>query len=137
MLKLDISGLLIAIQNSIAFFQLSFNERFLPYRRMRNKVESKLKKCKKGGKTTIFLLVDSENFTSESNVEKTAKDLFKATKNMKGVYPIILVGGSSATDQMEMDRAVRILRRRTKLDIILVYKNKIVKQSSKIRSDKS
>ncbi len=86
---------------------------------MRNKVETRLKKCKKGGKTTIFLLVDSENFSSTSSVEKLAKDLFNATKNMKDFYPVILVGGSSATDQMGMDRAVRILRRRTKLDIVL------------------
>ena len=86
---------------------------------MRNKVETRLKKCKKGGKTTIFLLVDSENFSSTSSVEKMAKELFNATKNMKDFYPVILVGGSSATDQMGMDRAVRILRRKTKLDIVL------------------
>ena len=86
---------------------------------MRNKVETRLKKCKKGGKTAIFLLVDSENFSSTSSVEKTAKELFNATKNMKDFYPVILVGGSSATDQMGMDRAVRILRRKTKLDIVL------------------
>ena len=48
-----------------------------------------------------------------------AKELFNATKNMKDFYPVILVGGSSATDQMGMDRAVRILRRKTKLDIVL------------------
>ena len=86
---------------------------------MRNKVETRLKKCKRGGKTAIFLLVDSENFSSTSSVEKMAKDLFNATKNMKDFYPVILVGGSSATDQMGMDKAVRILRRRTKLDIVL------------------
>ena len=86
---------------------------------MRNKVETRLKKCKKGGKTAIFLLVDSENFSSTPSVEKTAKELFNATKNMKDFYPVILVGGSSATDQMGMDRAVRILRRKTKLDIVL------------------
>ena len=54
---------------------------------MRNKVETRLKKCKKGGKTVIFLLVDSENFSSTSSVEKTAKELFNATKNMKGFLP--------------------------------------------------
>ena len=43
---------------------------------MRNKVETRLKKCKKGGKTAIFLLVDSENFSSTSSVEKMAKELF-------------------------------------------------------------
>jgi len=83
---------------------------------MRNKVETRLKKCKKGGKTAIFLLVDSENFNSTSSVEKMAKELLKASKTMKDFYPVILVGGSSATDQMGMDRAVRILRRKTKLD---------------------
>ena len=77
---------------------------------MRNKVETRLKKCKKGGKTAIFLLVDSENFSSTSSVEKLAKELFNATKNIKDFYPVILVGGSSATDQMGMDKAVRILR---------------------------
>ena len=87
---------------------------------MRNKVETRLKKCKKGGKTAIFLLVDSENFNSTSSVEKMAKELFNATKNMKDFYPVILVGGSSATDQMGMDKAVRILRRRTKLDIVSI-----------------
>ena len=77
---------------------------------MRNKVETRLKKCKKGGKTAIFLLVDSENFSSTSSVEKMAKDLLNATKNMKNLFPVILVGGSSATDQMGMDKAVRVLR---------------------------
>jgi len=56
---------------------------------MRNKVETRLKKCKKGGKTAIFLLVDSENFSSTPSVEKTAKELFNATKNMKDFYPVI------------------------------------------------
>ncbi len=79
---------------------------------MRNKVETRLKKCKKGGKTAIFLLVDSENLSSTSNAEKTAKELFKASKTMKKFFPIILVGGSSATDQIGMDKAVRILRKR-------------------------
>ena len=86
---------------------------------MRNKVETRLKKCKKGGKTAIFLLVDSENFSSTSSVEKTAKELFNASKNMKNLFPVILVGGSSATDQMGMDKAVRILRKKTKLPIVL------------------
>jgi len=53
---------------------------------MRNKVETGLKKCKKGGKTAIFLLVDSENFSSTSSVEKMAKDLLNASKNMKNLY---------------------------------------------------
>jgi phosphoglycerol geranylgeranyltransferase len=86
---------------------------------MRNKVETKLKKCKKGGKTAIFLLVDSENLNSTSKAEKTAKELLKASKNMKNFFPVILVGGSSATDQIGMDKAVRILRKKTKLPIVL------------------
>ena len=86
---------------------------------MRNKVETRLKKCKKGGKTTIFLLVDSENLSSKSNAEKTAKELFKATKSMRNLFPVILVGGSSATDQIWMDKIVRILKKITRLDIIL------------------
>ena len=86
---------------------------------MRNKVETRLKKCKKGGKTTIFLLVDSENLSSKSNAEKTAKELFKVTKSMKNLFPVILVGGSSATDQIWMDKVVRILKKITRLDIIL------------------
>ena len=86
---------------------------------MRNKVETRLKKCKKGGKTAIFLLVDSENLSSTSNAEKISKDLFKVSKSMKNLFPVILVGGSSATDQMGMDKAVRILRKKTKLPIVL------------------
>ena len=86
---------------------------------MRNKVETRLKKCKKGGKTAIFLLVDSENLSSAPNAEKTAKELFKASKNMKNLFPVILVGGSSATDQIGMDKAVRILRKKTKMPIVL------------------
>jgi len=86
---------------------------------MRNKVETRLKKCKKGGKTAIFLLVDSENLSSTSIAEKTAKELFKASKSMKNLFPVILVGGSSATDQIGMDKAVRILRKKTKLPIVL------------------
>ena len=86
---------------------------------MRNKVETRLKKCKKGGKTAIFLLVDSENLNSTSKAEKTAKELLKASKNMKNFFPVILVGGSSATDQIGMDKAVRVLRKKTKLPIVL------------------
>ena len=86
---------------------------------MRNKVETRLKKCKKGGKTAIFLLVDSENLNSVSSAEKTAKDLFRASKNMKNLFPVILVGGSSATDQIGMDKAVRILRKKAKMPIVL------------------
>jgi len=86
---------------------------------MRNKVETRLKKCKKGGKTAIFLLVDSENLSSTSNAEKTAIELFKASKSMKNLFPVILVGGSSATDQMAMDKAVRILRKKAKMPIVL------------------
>ena len=86
---------------------------------MRNKVETRLKKCKKGGKSALFLLVDSENLNSTSNAEKTAKELFRASKKMKNLFPVILVGGSSATDQIGMDKAVRILRKKTKLPIVL------------------
>ena len=86
---------------------------------MRNKVETRLKKCKKGGKTAIFLLVDSENLNSTSNAEKTAKELLRASKSMKNLFPVILVGGSSATDQIGMDKAVRILRKKAKMPIIL------------------
>jgi phosphoglycerol geranylgeranyltransferase len=86
---------------------------------MRNKVETRLKKCKKGGKTAIFLLVDSENLNSTSNAEKTAKELLRASKKMKNLFPVILVGGSSATDQIGMDKAVRILRKKTKMPIVL------------------
>ena len=86
---------------------------------MRNKVETRLKKCKKGGKTAIFLLVDSENLNSTSNAEKAAKDLLRASKSMKNFFPVILVGGSSATDQIGMDKAVRILRKKAKIPIVL------------------
>ena len=38
---------------------------------------------------------------------------------MKNLFPVILVGGSSATDQIGMDKAVRILRKKTKMPIVL------------------
>ena len=88
---------------------------------MKNKVERRLIRCKKSKETVLFLLVDSENFGSADDVKKAAKDLLKASKKMpKGLgKPAILVGGSSATDQIWMDKVVRILKKATKLDIIL------------------
>ena len=88
---------------------------------MRNKVESRLKSCKKGGKPVLFLLVDSENFGSATDVEKTSKELLKACKKITKslATPAILVGGSSATDQIAMDKVVRILKKITRLDVIL------------------
>ena len=88
---------------------------------MKNKVERRLIRCKKSKETVLFLLVDSENFGSADDVKKAAKDLLRASKKMpKGLgKPAILVGGSSATDQIWMDKVVRILKKATKLDIIL------------------
>ena len=80
---------------------------------MKNKVERRLIRCKKNKQTVLFLLVDSENFHTTNDVEKAAKDLLKASKKMgKGLgTPAILVGGSSATDQIWMDKVVRILKK--------------------------
>ena len=41
---------------------------------MKNKVERRLIRCKKNKETVLFLLVDSENFSSADDVKKAAKD---------------------------------------------------------------
>jgi len=80
---------------------------------MKNKVERRLIRCKKSKETVLFLLVDSENLSSADDVKKAAKELLRASKKMgKGLgKPAILVGGSSATDQIWMDKVVRILKK--------------------------
>jgi len=82
---------------------------------MKNKVERRLIRCKKNKETVLFLLVDSENFSSPDDVKKAAKELLRASKKMgKGLgKPAILVGGASATDQIWMDKVVRILKKVT------------------------
>jgi phosphoglycerol geranylgeranyltransferase len=76
---------------------------------MKNKVERHLKSHKKHGKPVLFLLIDSENFKTSKDVEKMAKGIMKACKKMTAA-PAILVGGSSATDQIEMNNVVKIIK---------------------------
>jgi len=80
---------------------------------MKNKVECRLVRCKKSKETVLFLLVYSDNFSSSYDVNNAAKELLRASKKMgKGLgKPAILVGGSSATDQIWMDKVVRILQK--------------------------
>jgi len=85
---------------------------------MKNKVERHLKSHKKHGKPVLFLLIDSENFKTSKDVEKMAKGIMKACKKMTAAQAI-LVGGSSATDQIEMNNVVKIIKKITRLDTIL------------------
>ena len=78
---------------------------------MKNKVERHLKSHKKHGKPVLFLLIDSENFKTSKDVEKMAKGIMKACKKMTAA-PAILVGGSSATDQIEMNNVVKIIKKK-------------------------
>ena len=85
---------------------------------MKNKVERHLKSHKKHGKPVLFLLIDSENFKTSKDVEKMAKGIMKACNKMPAA-PAILFGGSYATDQIEMNNAVKIIKKITRLDTIL------------------
>ena len=64
------------------FSLISFNEREISYPNMKNKVERRLIRCKKSKETVLFLLVDSENFSSADDVKKAAKELLRASKKM-------------------------------------------------------
>ncbi len=77
-----------------------------------NKVESFLKSELKKKNTLLFVLIDSE----VSNLEvssKLAKDVEKIDASA------ILVGGSSATDQIEMAQVVKGIKKGIKIPIIL------------------
>ena len=60
----------------------------------------------------VFVLIDSEvsNIKSSVNLAKDAEKLGAAS---------ILVGGSSATDQMEMDQVVGSLKKAVKIPVVL------------------
>jgi len=77
-----------------------------------NKVESFLKSELKRKNALLFVLIDSE----VSNLE-TSKKLAKDVEKMGA--SAILVGGSSATDQIEMAKVVKGIKQGIKIPIIL------------------
>jgi phosphoglycerol geranylgeranyltransferase len=79
---------------------------------MTGKVESFLKSELKKKNALLFVLIDSEVSNIESS-SKLAKDVEKIGASA------ILVGGSSATDQMEMAQVVKSIKKGIKIPIIL------------------
>ena len=77
-----------------------------------NKVESYLKSELKRKNALLFVLIDSEVSNLESS-KKLAKDVEKIGASA------ILVGGSSATDQIEMAQVVKGIKKGIKIPIIL------------------
>jgi phosphoglycerol geranylgeranyltransferase len=77
-----------------------------------NKVESFLKSELKKKKGILFVLIDSEVSNLESS-KKLAQDVEKIGASA------ILVGGSSATDQIEMAKVVKGIKQGIKIPIIL------------------
>ena len=77
-----------------------------------NKVESFLKSELKKKNALLFVLIDSEVSNLESS-SKLAKDVEKIGASA------ILVGGSSATDQIEMAQVVKGIKKGIKIPIIL------------------
>lgn len=77
-----------------------------------NKVESFLKSELKKKNALLFVLIDSEVSNLESS-SKLARDVEKIGASA------ILVGGSSATDQIEMSQVVRGIKKEIKIPIIL------------------
>jgi len=78
----------------------------------RNKVESFLKSELKKKKALLFVLIDSEVSKLESS-KKLAKKVEKIGASA------ILIGGSSATDQIEMAKVVKGIKKGVKIPIIL------------------
>ena len=78
----------------------------------RNKVESYFKSELKNKNALLFVLIDSEVSNIESS-SKLAQDVEKIGASA------ILVGGSSATDQMEMAQVVKGIKKGIKIPIIL------------------
>lgn len=75
-------------------------------------IESLLKAERARRGTLLFVLVDSENSKAGSSA--------KLAKDVEGVgASAILVGGSSATDQIEMSQTVRAIKQGIKIPIIL------------------
>ena len=77
-----------------------------------NKVESFLKSELKKKNTLLFVLIDSEVSNLQAS-SKLAKDVEKIGASA------ILVGGSSATDQIEMAQVVKGIKKGIKIPIIL------------------
>ena len=77
-----------------------------------NKVESFLKSELKKKNALLFVLIDSEVSHLEAS-SKLAKDVEKIGASA------ILVGGSSATDQIEMSQVVKSIKKGIKIPIIL------------------
>ena len=77
-----------------------------------NKVELFLKSELKKKNALLFVLIDSEESKLESS-QKLAKDVEKIGASA------ILVGGSSATDQIEMAKVVKGIKKGIKIPIIL------------------
>lgn len=77
-----------------------------------NKVESFLKSERKKKNALLFVLIDSEESKLESS-QKLAQDVEKIGASA------ILVGGSSATDQIEMAKVVKGIKKGIKIPIIL------------------
>ena len=78
----------------------------------RNKVELFLKSELKKKKALLFVLIDSEVSKLETS-KKLAKDVEKIGASA------ILIGGSSATDQIEMAKVVKGIKKGIKIPIIL------------------
>ena len=78
----------------------------------RNKVELFLKSELKKKKALLFVLIDSEVSKLETS-KKLAKDVEKIGASA------ILIGGSSATDQIEMAKVVKSIKQGIKIPIIL------------------
>jgi len=76
------------------------------------RVENYLKSQLKKKNTLIFVLIDSE-------VSKNTDAVTLAKKVEKMGASAILVGGSSVTDQMEMAKAVKTIKKSIKIPIIL------------------
>ena len=79
---------------------------------MAGKVESFLNSELKKKKTLLFVLIDSEVSNIDSSA-KLAKDVEKIGASA------ILVGGSSATDQIEMAQVVKGIKKGIKIPIVL------------------
>jgi len=79
---------------------------------IRNKVETFLKSELKKKNALLFVLIDSEVSNLEAS-SKLAKDVEKIGASA------ILVGGSSATDQIEMAQVVKGIKKGIKIPIIL------------------
>lgn len=79
---------------------------------MNGKVENYLKNEKKKKNTLIFALIDSE----DSNIKNSVNLAKQAEKTGASA---ILVGGSSATDQIEMSNVVKHIKNSIKIPVIL------------------